>query len=294
MLDNFATGHRENLAPPARRRRADRGRHPELRARPQRGPRLRARLPPGRPALGAALDPGSAHQQRRRTSPGPLTSCSPPATRACGGSSSRPPPRSTGPTRELPKREDDGRRCPISPYAVAKLAAEGYCRAFHRGLRARDRRASLLQRLRAAPGPALAVRGGDPEVHHRLPRRRAARSSTATASSRVTSPTSTTRSRRTCWPATPRASRGLTFNVACGERITLNGLLDELRELTGSSIEAEYQPARPGDVPHSLADVSSAREHLSYEPLVGFREGLSRTFDYFRDLREIGSVANRS
>jgi len=48
------------------------------------------------------------------------------------------------------------------------------------------------------------------------------------------------------------------FNIACGERITLNRLLGELRSLTGKDIEAIHEAGRPGDVPpHSLADISA-------------------------------------
>ena len=69
---------------------------------------------------------------------------------------------------------------------------------------------------------------------------------------------------------------GLVFNVACGERITLNQLLDTLRELMGSDVEAVYTEPRPGEIRHSLADCGRARESLGYEPSVDFREGLER------------------
>ena len=59
-----------------------------------------------------------------------------------------------GATPELPKREDDAGAARSRPTPSAKLAGEGYCRASAHGLRPRDRRAALLQRLRPAPGPA--------------------------------------------------------------------------------------------------------------------------------------------
>jgi UDP-N-acetylglucosamine/UDP-N-acetylgalactosamine 4-epimerase len=74
------------------------------------------------------------------------------------------------------------------------------------------------------------------------------------------------------------------FNVACGERITLNELLEELRRLTGSEIEALYEESRPGDVPHSLADISRARERLGYVPAVDARTGLAKTLKYTEGL----------
>jgi nucleoside-diphosphate-sugar epimerase len=80
-----------------------------------------------------------------------------------------------------------------------------------------------------------------------------------------------------------RAERapGAVINVACGERFTLNELLTRLHALVGKSIEATYEAARPGDVKHSLGDISRARDVLGYEPLVSFEDGLKATVDWF-------------
>ena len=78
---------------------------------------------------------------------------------------------------------------------------------------------------------------------------------------------------------------GEAFNVACGARISLNEILGELRELTGKKIEADYANPRPGDVRHSLADVSKARESLGYEPIVDIREGLRLAFNWYEERR---------
>jgi nucleoside-diphosphate-sugar epimerase len=75
---------------------------------------------------------------------------------------------------------------------------------------------------------------------------------------------------------------GEVFNVACGERFDLNFLILELGQIIGVAPEVVRVAARPGDVPHSLADISRARELLGYEPEVGFREGLRRTVEWFR------------
>ncbi|MGD2175124.1 MAG: GDP-mannose 4,6-dehydratase, partial [Candidatus Brocadiaceae bacterium] len=74
---------------------------------------------------------------------------------------------------------------------------------------------------------------------------------------------------------------GTVCNVGCGERHTLNELLQLLQELLGISVEPEYGPPRAGDVQHSLADISRAREVLGYEPAVGFEEGLRRTVEWY-------------
>jgi UDP-glucose 4-epimerase len=81
---------------------------------------------------------------------------------------------------------------------------------------------------------------------------------------------------------TPRKLGGEVVNVACGERTSLNQLIQYLRELTGATLEAEHRPTRPGDVRDSLADVTAAHELFGYEPKVDVREGLKRTLDAFR------------
>jgi len=75
---------------------------------------------------------------------------------------------------------------------------------------------------------------------------------------------------------------GAMVNVAGGRRVSLNELLGLLRELTGASALARYEPARAGDVRDSLADLSRARALLGYEPAVGLREGLLRTVENLR------------
>ena len=82
-------------------------------------------------------------------------------------------------------------------------------------------------------------------------------------------------------PATFAAGR--VFNVACGQRHTLNetyGLLATLLDFAHPPI---YGPEREGDVRDSLADISAAQEALGYEPRVGFEEGLRRTVAWYRD-----------
>ncbi len=79
---------------------------------------------------------------------------------------------------------------------------------------------------------------------------------------------------------------GQVINVANGERITLNELLDKLKQITGrTDAQAEYRETRAGDVKHSLADITRAREHLGYEPQVGLEEGLRHTIDWWKQSR---------
>lgn len=83
---------------------------------------------------------------------------------------------------------------------------------------------------------------------------------------------------------------GSTINIANGERISLNQLLQEVQDLTGKGdITVDYKPPRAGDVLHSLADISRARELLGFKPRVGLREGLQLTIDWWKQSRFAGS-----
>jgi UDP-glucose 4-epimerase len=75
---------------------------------------------------------------------------------------------------------------------------------------------------------------------------------------------------------------GQVFNVACGVRITLLEMIAALNRLIGRELPATHQPARSGDVRHSLADTSKAQQMLGYTPLVAFEEGLAYTLEWYR------------
>ncbi|HEY5838107.1 MAG TPA: hypothetical protein VIT19_03660, partial [Pyrinomonadaceae bacterium] len=76
---------------------------------------------------------------------------------------------------------------------------------------------------------------------------------------------------------------GKVINVANGRQVTLNELLEIMKNVTGkSTAAARYEPLRVGDVRHSLADISLARSLLGYEPRVGLEEGLRLTFDWWQ------------
>jgi UDP-N-acetylglucosamine/UDP-N-acetyl-alpha-D-glucosaminouronate 4-epimerase len=82
---------------------------------------------------------------------------------------------------------------------------------------------------------------------------------------------------------------GEVMNVANGERITLIELLEVLKKITGKeNIEADFQPGRAGDVKHSQADNSRAKDWLGYEKLVGLEEGLQKTIDWWKTSRFAG------
>jgi UDP-N-acetylglucosamine/UDP-N-acetyl-alpha-D-glucosaminouronate 4-epimerase len=181
-----------------------------------------------------------------------------------------------GPQRTYPQREDAAAR-PISPYGVSKLAAEGYCRAFTQvyGLETVAVRyfnvfgprqdplsqyAAVIPRfITAALNDERPVVFGDGEQ-----------------SRDFTYIDNTVEG--TLLASTAEGVAGETFNVACGEAISLNQLLEQIREISGKPVEAAYEDSQPGDLKRSQADISRAREALGYEPAVDLRSGLERTF----------------
>jgi len=76
---------------------------------------------------------------------------------------------------------------------------------------------------------------------------------------------------------------GQVVNVACAEKITVNAIIRMINDILGKDIAPHYAPPRPGDVKHSLADITRARELLGYEPIVDFRTGLTRAIDWYRE-----------
>ncbi len=77
---------------------------------------------------------------------------------------------------------------------------------------------------------------------------------------------------------------GRVFNVACGQRHTLNETFRVLARLLDFALPAIHTTERAGDIQNSLADISAAREAFGYDPSVSFEEGLRRTVAYYRKL----------
>jgi nucleoside-diphosphate-sugar epimerase len=182
---------------------------------------------------------------------------------------------------ELPKREEMT-PLPCSPYAVAKLAGEQYCRVFGRlfpietvSLRYFNvfgpRQNPKSRYAAVVPAFIQAMLAGEP-----------LRLDGDGAQSRDFTYVENVVQANFRAMEAPGVS-GEMFNVACGQRYDLNSLIRELGETLGVEPEIHRMPGRAGDVPHSLADISKARRLLGYEPAVDFREGLRRTVAWFRE-----------
>jgi UDP-glucose 4-epimerase len=186
----------------------------------------------------------------------------------------------------LPKREDmlpD----PISPYAVSKLAGEHYMRSFTRvyGLE------TVVIRYFNVFGPHQ-----DPSSQYSgvlakfslamLEDRTPVIYGDGSQSRDFTFIENVVDANLLAMAAPAEKVSGKVFNVATEQQITLNDAVRSLRELTGYAGTVEYAPARTGDIAHSLADISLAREALGYEPKVNFHEGLRRTLLWYRGLAQ--------
>jgi len=76
-----------------------------------------------------------------------------------------------------------------------------------------------------------------------------------------------------------KVGHGETINIAAEERVSLNKLVQIIGNLAGRDIKPEHRPARSGDIRHSQADISFAKELLGYEVKVGLEEGLKRMWE---------------
>jgi UDP-N-acetylglucosamine/UDP-N-acetyl-alpha-D-glucosaminouronate 4-epimerase len=174
---------------------------------------------------------------------------------------------------------------PLSPYAVAKLVGEYYCRVFTRvyGLETVALRYFNVFGPRQDPTSQYSgvvsrfisalLGGGQPVIYGDGEQSRDFTYIDNVVAANLSA-------------ANARGASGKVINVANGDRITLNQLLAELKELTGKpDVTAQYLEPRVGDVKHSLADNTMARELLGYECKVGLREGLRRTIDWWKSSR---------
>src|SRR5918993_3652947 len=180
-----------------------------------------------------------------------------------------------GDTEVLPKNEEMPAD-PLSPYALQKWVGERYCKLFHE-LYALE---TVSLRYFNVFGP-----GQDPysEYSAVIPRF----ITKLLAKEPITVYGDGEQSRdftyidnviegnllALCAPNAP----GEVCNIGCGQRVTLNQLILILEELLGVRAQVRYAPAKPGDVRHSLADISKAVRVLGYVPKIEIKEGLGRT-----------------
>ena len=78
-------------------------------------------------------------------------------------------------------------------------------------------------------------------------------------------------------------TKGQVINIACGRAVTVNEIIDMINDLLGKSIKPAYTTPRPGDVKHSLADITAAKNLIGYKPLIPFKQGLQKAIEWYRN-----------
>ena len=180
------------------------------------------------------------------------------------------------------RKHEEMRPAPLSPYAAAKLMGEYYCQVFTHvyGLETVSLRYFNVFGPRQDPSSqysGVISRFMDALVNEKQPviYGDGEQSRDFTYVSNVVE-------------ANFRAAESSTavskvINVANGESVTLNQLLDTMKSIVGKrDVAPRYEPPRRGDVRHSLADLTRARDLLGYQPKVGLEDGLRRTFDWWK------------
>lgn len=184
-----------------------------------------------------------------------------------------------GNTPQLPKEEAMSPN-PISPYAVSKLACERYTMSFHAvyglptvALRYFNvfgpKQDPLSQYAAVIPRFITAIKKGEAPVVYGD----GEQSRDFTFIENVV--------QANLLACTAPAAPGQFMNIACGDRYSLNTLLQLLAEIIGKDVRPIYQAERSGDVKHSLASIERAKKVLGFSPAVNFRDGLKRTVAWF-------------
>jgi len=189
-----------------------------------------------------------------------------------------------GDAESLPLKEGEEGR-PLSPYALSKFFGEKYCRYFYRtyALETISLRyfnvfgprqdplspyASVIPQFfeQALAGERLQIYGDGEQSRDFI-----FISDVVEANFRAV--------------GAPAEAVGGVYNIACGERTTVNALAAEINHLAGISVEPHHIQPRPGDIRHSYADIGRAKKLLGFVPRVNFPAGLEAAIVWYRKRR---------
>jgi len=184
-----------------------------------------------------------------------------------------------GDTPELPKREDM-KPDPKSPYAVAKLAGEYYCRVFNEiyGLKTVALRYFNVYGPRQDPSSDYAA--VIPKFVNRV---MAGKAPIIYGDGEQTRDFTFVRDVVQANVLAMESDATGVFNVAAGQRISVNDLAGMVMEVIGNRVNCVHEEPRAGDVRDSLGDVSRAYAGFGYVPRYGMEDGLRATIGWFRE-----------
>ena len=186
-----------------------------------------------------------------------------------------------GDTPTLPKNEDMIPN-PLSPYAVAKLTQEYYAKSFYNvyGIEVLSLRYFNVFGPKQDPNSfysavipkfiSLMLQGKQPTIH--------GDGQTSRDFTYIDNVIEANLLACICkWPGNSEV-----MNIGCGEKITLNELVDYINKIIYTEIKPIHTETRAGDVKHSLADINKARAILGYEPKINVREGLVKLVEWMK------------
>jgi len=186
-----------------------------------------------------------------------------------------------GDTPTLPKVETMPPQ-PLSPYAVGKLVGEYYCSVFYKvfGLETISLRYFNVfgphqdpasQYAAAIPAFVTAILKDEPPTIYGD----GLQSRDFTYVDNVVE--------ANLLAARAKQAKGEVLNIACGQAVTVNEVIEIINGLLGKNIKPKYDPPRPGDVKHSLADITLAEKTIGFKPKVQFKQGLQKAIDWYRE-----------
>jgi len=162
---------------------------------------------------------------------------------------------------------------PLSPYALTKYAGERYCQVFHALYGVETVALRYFNVFGPNQDPTSQYSAVIPKFIKMIKEgRRPVIYGDGTQSRDFTYVSNNVEANLLACTAPDVA--GEVFNIACGERYTLLDLVHTINEILGTRVEPLFEPPRPGDVKHSLADIEKAKRMLGFEVKVKFREGL--------------------
>ena len=186
-----------------------------------------------------------------------------------------------GDTPLLPKREDTT-LSPLSPYAVQKLTGEHYCQIFHHLYKLETislryfnvfgpRQDPQSQYAAVIPRFITSILNDEPPTIYGDGKQ-----------TRDFSHVENVIEANLAACVAPDEALGEAFNIACGSRISLLELVDTINSITGKKLQPRFEPARPGDIRDSQADIGKAKKQLRWTPCTDFRKGIEKVVAWYQ------------
>jgi nucleoside-diphosphate-sugar epimerase len=170
---------------------------------------------------------------------------------------------------------------PLSPYAVSKIAGEDFCRMFYSTMKVDTVCLRYFNIFGPNQDPTSQYSAVVPKFINTIMRGREPLIFGDGKQSRDFTYVENVVDANLLATQTPKAG-GEVLNIACGSRVTVLGLASFLGQIIGREVSPRFDKARAGDVRHSLADITKAREFLAYRPRFGIEEGLKLTVEWFQ------------